>query len=106
MSGKLGLVVTRSRPVPVSPRLKTFFLHVTRLTTRVGRSGSEATMKQVIAVGVTVLAGAALIETALIPGLLIGGAAVLAPRYLPKLPNLIRRRKPQAPLRRAAPVAM
>lgn len=62
-------------------------------------------MKQVIVVGVTVLAGAALIEAALIPGLLIGGAAVLAPRYLPKLPNLIRRRKPQAARRRNAPVA-
>jgi uncharacterized membrane protein len=61
-------------------------------------------MKQVIVVGVTVLAGAALIEAALIPGLLIGGAAVLAPRLLPKLPNLIRRRKPQAARRRAAPV--
>jgi uncharacterized membrane protein len=62
-------------------------------------------MKQVIVVGVTVLAGAALIEAALIPGLLIGGAAVLAPRFLPKLPNLIRRRKPQAARRRSAPVA-
>jgi uncharacterized membrane protein len=50
-------------------------------------------MKQYVAVGVTVLAGAALIETALIPGLLIGGAAVLAPRYLPRL---VRRRKGRA----------
>jgi uncharacterized membrane protein len=63
-------------------------------------------MKQVVIVGVTVLAGAALIEAALIPGLLIGGAAVLAPRYLPKLPNLIRRRKPSATRRRGAPVAV
>jgi uncharacterized membrane protein len=62
-------------------------------------------MKQYVAIGVAVVAGAALIEAALIPGLLIGGAAVLAPRYLPKLPNLIRRRKPQAARRRAAPVA-
>jgi hypothetical protein len=37
-------------------------------------------MKQYVAVGLTVLAGAALVETALIPGILIGGAAVLAPR--------------------------
>jgi len=37
-------------------------------------------MKQYVAVGLTVLAGAALLETALIPGILIGGAAVLAPR--------------------------
>ena len=29
-----------------------------------------------------VLAGAALLETALLPGILIGGLAVLAPRYL------------------------
>jgi uncharacterized membrane protein len=38
-----------------------------------------------LTVGLTVLAGAALFEAALIPGVLIGGAAVLAPRYLPKL---------------------
>lgn len=51
-------------------------------------------MKQYIAVGVAVVAGAALIEAALIPGLVIGGAAVLAPRLLPKaLPALLRRRK-------------
>jgi len=62
-------------------------------------------MKQVVVVGVTVLAGAALIEAALIPGLLIGGAAVLAPRYLLKLPNLIRRRKPQAARPRRAPAS-
>lgn len=30
-----------------------------------------------------VVAGAAIVETALVPGLLIGGAAVLAPRLLP-----------------------
>jgi uncharacterized membrane protein len=36
-------------------------------------------MKQYIAVGVTVLAGAALLDAALVPGILIGGAAVLAP---------------------------
>jgi uncharacterized membrane protein len=50
-------------------------------------------MKTYVTVGLTVLAGAALLETALIPGLLIGGVAVLAPRYLPKgaLPNLRRR---------------
>jgi hypothetical protein len=40
-----------------------------------------------------VVAGAALLEVALVPGILIGGAAVLAPRYLPML---IRRRKPTA----------
>ena len=53
-------------------------------------------MKQVVTVGVAVLAGAALIETALIPGLLIGGAAVLLPRYLPGVvPGLGRRKKPR-----------
>jgi uncharacterized membrane protein len=36
-------------------------------------------MKQYIAVGVTVLAGAAILEAALLPGIVIGGAAVLAP---------------------------
>src|SRR5580700_7943630 len=50
-------------------------------------------MKQYVTVGLGVLVGAALFETALIPGLLIGGVAVLAPRYLPKgtLPKLRRR---------------
>jgi uncharacterized membrane protein len=42
-------------------------------------------MNRYLAVGLTVVAGAALIEAALIPGVVIGGAAVLAPRYLPKL---------------------
>ena len=55
-------------------------------------------MKQYVTVGLTVLAGAALLETALIPGLLIGGAAVLAPRYLP---GLFGRRKPRAARRRS-----
>jgi uncharacterized membrane protein len=49
-------------------------------------------MRTYVTVGLTVLAGAALLETALIPGILIGGVAVLAPRYLPKgaLPSLRR----------------
>jgi uncharacterized membrane protein len=42
-------------------------------------------MRTFVAAGLTVLAGAALLETALIPGLVIGGAAVLAPKYLPSL---------------------
>jgi uncharacterized membrane protein len=37
-----------------------------------------------------VVAGAALLEMALIPGLLIGGTAVLAPEYLPKLGRGVR----------------
>ena len=47
-------------------------------------------MKQAVTVGLAVVAGAALLEVTLVPGILLGGAAVLAPRYLPKL---IRRRK-------------
>jgi uncharacterized membrane protein len=39
-------------------------------------------MNPYLTVGLSVLAGAALIEAALIPGIVIGGAAVLAPRYL------------------------
>jgi uncharacterized membrane protein len=42
-------------------------------------------MKQYVAVGLAVLAGAAVIEAALIPGLVIGGAAMLAPKVLPTL---------------------
>jgi uncharacterized membrane protein len=42
-------------------------------------------MKQYVTVGLAVLAGAALVEAALIPGLIIGGAAVLAPKVLPTL---------------------
>jgi uncharacterized membrane protein len=45
-------------------------------------------MKQYIAVGVTVLAGAALLEAALVPGIVIGGAAVLAPSVM----KLVRRK--------------
>jgi uncharacterized membrane protein len=47
-------------------------------------------MKLYVTVGLSMLAGAALLEAALIPGLVIGGAAVLAPKYLTKL----RRRRP------------
>jgi uncharacterized membrane protein len=42
-------------------------------------------MKRYFTVGLTVLAGAALLEAALIPGLVVGGAAILAPKCLPKL---------------------
>jgi uncharacterized membrane protein len=42
-------------------------------------------MNRYLAVGLGVLAGAALIEAALIPGIVIGGAMLLAPRYLPRL---------------------
>ena len=40
------------------------------------------TMKLYVTVGLSVLAGAALLEAALIPGIVIGGAAVLAPKYV------------------------
>jgi uncharacterized membrane protein len=42
-------------------------------------------MKRNVMVGLSVLAGAALFEAALVPGLVIGGAAILAPRYLTRL---------------------
>lgn len=47
-------------------------------------------MKQYVTVGLAVLAGAAVFEAALIPGLVIGGAAVLAPGYLPSLGRRLR----------------
>jgi uncharacterized membrane protein len=66
-------------------------------------------MKQYVAVGLAVLAGAALLEAALVPGLVIGGAALLAPKALPALRNGLRNglRPPtgSAARRRAAPVA-
>ena len=51
-------------------------------------------MKSYVTVGLSVLAGAALFEAALIPGILIGGAVVLAPKYLlrPLLGPTVRRR--------------
>jgi uncharacterized membrane protein len=42
-------------------------------------------MNRSMTFGLSVLAGVALFEAALIPGVLIGGAAVLAPKYLPML---------------------
>lgn len=42
-------------------------------------------MNRYVTVGLTVLAGAALLEAALIPGMVLGGAAVLAPKLLPSL---------------------
>jgi uncharacterized membrane protein len=42
-------------------------------------------MNRYLAVGLGVVAGAALFEAALIPGIVIGGAVLLAPRYLPRL---------------------
>jgi uncharacterized membrane protein len=62
-------------------------------------------MKQYVAVGVTVLAGAALLEAALIPGLLIGGAALLAPKAFPALRRGLRPLADAATRRRAEPEA-
>jgi uncharacterized membrane protein len=42
-------------------------------------------MKAYATAGLTVLAGVALFEVTLIPAVIIGGAAVLAPKYLPRL---------------------
>jgi len=42
-------------------------------------------MNRYLTAGLTIAAGAALLEAALIPGLVIGAAAVLVPAYLPKL---------------------
>jgi uncharacterized membrane protein len=47
-------------------------------------------VKQHLAIGLTILAGAALFEAALIPGVVVGGAAVLAPRILPLLRRNLR----------------
>ncbi len=55
-------------------------------------------MMRTVGVGLAILGGAALIEAALIPGLVIGGAAVLAPQLFPQL-----RRRPAGPARKAAP---
>ena len=46
------------------------------------RNGDNLSSK-VATIGVVVV-GAALLETALIPGILLGAAAALAPKYLPK----------------------
>jgi uncharacterized membrane protein len=55
---------------------------------------TQAFVTTAATVGV-IAAGVALIEVALIPGLVIGGAAVLAPKYLSGyLPGLRRRRQP------------
>ncbi len=62
-------------------------------------------MKQYLTVGLAVLAGAALIEAALIPGLVIGGAAVLVPKVLPNLRRRMRPAVKSTVRRRAAPSA-
>ncbi len=71
------------------------------------RAGSAAGAAQdFVAAAATlgvIAAGAALFEVALIPGIVLGGAAMLAPRYVPKvLPTL---RKSLQPLFNATPSA-
>ena len=47
-------------------------------------------MIRYVTVGLAVVAGAALVEAALIPGLVIGGAVILAPKILPDLRRRVR----------------
>lgn len=62
-------------------------------------------MNRYVTIGLSVLAGAALLEAALVPGVVIGGAAVLAPRYLPKLRRRLKPLFLPAPQQRAASAA-
>ena len=60
-------------------------------------------MNPYLTVGLSALAAAALFEAVLIPGIVIGSAALLAPKFLPRLrpavsPIASRRIEPQAPL--------
>jgi len=54
-------------------------------------------MKREITIGLAVVAGAALLEVALIPGIILGGAAFLAPRYLGRRDGTTARRVAKAP---------
>src|SRR5258707_14093817 len=57
-------------------------------------------MKSYVTVGLSVLAGAGLFEAALIPGMLIGGAVVQAPKHLLRPlfgPTVRRRNAPKGP---------
>ena len=51
----------------------------------VSSASKDIAMNRYVTVGLAVVAGAALFEAALIPGVVIGGAAVLMPKYLPGL---------------------
>jgi uncharacterized membrane protein len=64
---------------------------VLQLRFYVFRQLEDDAMKPTVTAGLAVLAGVALFEAALIPGVVIGGAAVLAPKFLP---GLRRRLKP------------
>jgi uncharacterized membrane protein len=58
-----------------------------------------------VTVGLVVVAGAALFEAALIPGVVIGGAAVLAPKVLPTLRRRLRPLINSTAARRSEPMA-
>jgi len=62
-------------------------------------------MNRYVTVGLVVVAGAALFEAALIPGVVIGGAAVLAPKVLPKLRRRLRPPMNSTVVRPKGPVA-
>ena len=62
-------------------------------------------MNRYLTVGLVVVAGAALFEAALIPGVLIGGAAVLAPKVLPTLRRRLRPLMNSTAARRSEPAA-
>src|SRR5271166_2543016 len=62
-------------------------------------------MKQYVAIGLAILAGAAVVEAALIPGLVIGGAAMLVPKVLPTLRRRVARLMNGAVNSRSRPAA-
>jgi uncharacterized membrane protein len=62
-------------------------------------------MNRYLTVGLVVVAGAALFEAALIPGVVIGGAAVLAPKVLPTLRRRLRPLMDSTAARQSKPAA-
>ncbi len=62
-------------------------------------------MKTYVTVGLTVVAAVAFFEVALVPAAVVGGAAVLAPSYLPKLRRRVARAFGATAARRAKPAA-
>jgi uncharacterized membrane protein len=54
-------------------------------------------MKREITIGLAVVAGAAVLEVALVPGIILGGAAFLVPRYLRRQRGTTARRDVKAP---------
>jgi len=74
-------------------------------------------MNRYLAIGLATAAGAALFEVALVPAVVIGGAAMLAPNYLPKLRRQVQpaidaitrplaRSKPKPPASAPVPAAV